>query len=71
MLNRKEYGEIASNIMLSFKRRVQNYIHSQGQMMFIKCHEVRASIYDPTHEYEPIVREIQHYWVGSVLIYFE
>lgn len=50
---------------------MQNDIHSLVQMLFVKYYGIRASIYNPVHEYEPIVKETQHCWAGFVLIYFE
>lgn len=36
---------------------MQNDIPSLVQMLFIKYHGVRASIYNLVHEYEPEVKE--------------
>lgn len=35
---------------------MQNGIHNLDQMLSLKCHGVRTSIYDSLHEYEPVVQ---------------
>jgi hypothetical protein len=60
-----------SDITLSLKRRVQNGMHSLGQVLFLKCHRARASICASICEHESVVKESQHCWTDVALIYVE